>query len=130
MKYIQNDNINIESLNSIKKYYNETVNEIISILKSSDLKDVAVEDVRWALAVVQSRAFGNGMGQELCIPYVDMMNHGDMLTNDMFPDHPRANVTYGWRKIESYEENSPKLWQMYLKAKQTIQKGILHLMKF
>jgi len=79
------------------------------------------DDIRWSLAVIQSRSFGNGMGQEVLIPFVDMMNHGDLDTNELFLEHPLANVTYGW--YQSGDGTGPESWTMVIKARNTILEG-------
>lgn len=78
-------------------------------------------DARWALAVIQSRAFGNGMGQEILVPFIDIMNHGDLYTNSLFSDHPRANVTYGWQQHDQLP--GPEKWKMVIQAQETILEG-------
>ena len=92
------------------------------LLHRIKLPEVSEEDIRWALAVIQSRSFGNGMGQEILIPFVDLMNHGDLHTNELFVDHPLANVTYGWLPAKKKATN-PKEWSMVIEAKTTILEG-------
>lgn len=100
------------------RYYEDTV----AFLMQLKLKDVSERDVRWALAVIQSRSFGNGMGQEMLVPFIDIMNHGDLNTNELFPEHPLANVTYGWLRSGD-DANKPENWKMVIKARQTILEG-------
>lgn len=79
------------------------------------------DEAQWALSVVQSRAFGNGMGQELLVPFMDFMNHGDMMDDSVFSENHQANVTYGWRKTG--DRNSPESWSIVVKANKPISEG-------
>ena len=101
-----------------RRYYESTV----AFLMQLGISGITERDIRWALAVIQSRSFGNGMGQEMLLPFIDIMNHGDFDTSDLFSDHPLANVTYGWLPSQE-EDNRPENWKMVFQAKRTILEG-------
>ncbi|GMH32831.1 hypothetical protein BSKO_00665 [Bryopsis sp. KO-2023] len=94
--------------------YDGTVQFMTSLGKNLD-------DIRWALSVIQSRAFGNGRGQELLVPMVDSMNHGDLVSDNPFADEHQANVTYGWQRRGP--DNTPSNFEMVIKATRTISEG-------
>lgn len=79
------------------------------------------DNAQWALSVVQSRAFGNGMGQELLVPFLDYMNHGDIMNDSVFSEDHQENVVYGWQR--SGTANTPECWNIVVKAKRLINEG-------
>lgn len=116
-QHIRDKDVYQKELLRIVENYEETVMFLRELQP-----DVSEDDLRWVLSVIQSRAFGNGMGQELLVPYVDIMNHGDLRTNELFAEHSKANVTYGWWRPQE-NKNGPEDWRMVVKARKTILEG-------
>lgn len=98
----------------ILENYRKTMRFLVSCGKSE-------QEARWALGVVQSRAFGNGMGQELLVPLLDSINHGDHDVDGVFSDEYQANVVYGWQKMG--DTNAPKDWSIVVKSRRAISEG-------
>lgn len=96
----------------------ENYKKTISFLVSCGTSE---EEAGWALAVVQSRAFGNGMGQEILVPLLDSMNHGDNIVDGVFSEEYEANIVYGWQKMG--DTDAPKDWSIVVKSRRAISEG-------
>ncbi|CAD7698854.1 unnamed protein product [Ostreobium quekettii] len=75
-------------------------------------------ELLWALAVVESRAFGDGFGRDVLVPLADFMNHGGLVGS---AEHPEANVTYGWRRLG--HGAGPGAWEFVVQATGSIAEG-------